>query len=380
MENPFSYGITAAGKFFTNREEDLEELKTNLINGINTSIISPRRWGKSSLVEKALLELKKETELKIVSIDMFSVNSEHEFYEIFARECIKSSSNLLEEWMKSGIEFFKNIIPKLSVGIDPSNDFSVSFDWEEAKKHHLEILNLPEVIAKKKGVRFVIAIDEFQNITNFHDAENFEKKLRAVWQKQKSVTYCLYGSKRHMMNEIFNSSSKPFYRFGDIKFLQKITAEKWKTFIKAGFKRTKKQIDGSFVNQIIADMNRHSWYVQQFSYFVWVATQDKVTDEIFFNAKRKLVQSNSPFFTNVCENLSPKQINLLKAVVKNEQQITSTAVLKQYDLGTSGTATKNKNTLIEKDILDLEDGNLTLQDPVFELWFRKIYFNENYAK
>lgn len=378
MKNPFSFGTTVSEDFFTNREQDLKELKTNLLNEINVSIISPRRWGKSSLVEKTLQEIKKTTDIKVVSIDMFSVNSENEFYEVFAKECVKSSSNILEDWLKSGKEFFKNIIPKLSFGIDPVSDFSISFDWDDAKKNALEILNLPEVIAEKKGVKFIVAIDEFQNIMNFEQAESFEKKLRSVWQKQKNVTYCLYGSKRHMMSNIFNNSSKPFYKFGNIKFLKKITTEKWETFIENGFRKTKKEIDNVFVKNIVIEMQNHSWYVQQFSYFVWVETTKKVTEETYLKAKQKLVDSNSPFFMNVCENLSTKQINLLKAVTKNEEQITSTSVMRKYNLGTSGTVIKNRNALIEKDVLDSEDGILSLQDPVFELWFRKMYLGENY--
>ena len=72
----------------------------------------------------------------------------------------------------------------------------------------------------------IICLDEFQNLAFFKDFENFEKKLRATWQRQKSVTYCLYGSHKHMMTEIFNNPSKPFYRFGDIMLLQKIETNK----------------------------------------------------------------------------------------------------------------------------------------------------------
>lgn len=311
---------------------------------------------------------------------MFAVNSEHEFYELFARECIKASSGKFTEWMQSGMQLFKNIIPKLSVGVDPHQDFSVSFQWEDAQKHYLEILNLPEVIGKKQGVRFIIAIDEFQNIVSFDENGSFEKKIRSVWQRQTLVTYCLYGSKRHMMNDLFNNPSKPFYRFGNITFLPKIKAEKWQFFIKDGFHNTNKEIAPGFVQAIITEMQCHSWYVQQFSYFVWVATRHAVTDEIFRDARVRLVESNAPFFMNICENLSPRQINLLKAVSSGESQLSSSVVLRRYGLGTSGTVTKNKNVLLEKDLLDQDESGLHFQDPVFEIWFRYMYFNEPYAK
>src|SRR4030095_5972948 len=110
----------------------------------------------------------------------------------------------------------------LSLGIEPNTDFSLSFDWKELKKYSDEVLNLPEVISAKKGIRMVICLDEFQNLSSFPGFLHFEKKMRAAWQRHKKVTYCLYGSKRHMMTDIFNNPSKPFYRFGDIMLLPKI--------------------------------------------------------------------------------------------------------------------------------------------------------------
>jgi AAA+ ATPase superfamily predicted ATPase len=231
-DSPFIYGVTVSSHSFTDREQESKKLRDNLINGINTMIICPRRWGKSSLVEKVIQDInRKEKIVKTVIIDLFSAGSEEEFLELYAREIIKASSGKWQEWMNSGKDFFKRLVPKLSVGTEPSSDFSISFDWKELKQHSDEILQLPETIARKKKIRMIVCLDEFQNLASFPGYETFEKKMRAIWQRQKSVTYCLYGSRRHMMSEIFNSPSKPFYRFGDIMHLQKIDEEKWVKFI-----------------------------------------------------------------------------------------------------------------------------------------------------
>ena len=245
-DSPFIYGSIVSTHSFTNREIETEKLKGNLLNGINTTIISPRRWGKSSLVEKVISDInKKNKDVKTTIIDLFAVSNEEEFLEIFAKNVIKASSTKWQEWLSSGKDFFKKLIPKLSIGIDPTTDFSISFDWKELKKNSDEILNLPETISKQKNIKFIICLDEFQNLSSFPDYPNFEKKLRANWQRQKNVTYCLFGSKKHMMADIFNNPSKPFYRFGDIILLQKISIEKWVLFILKGFKETGKQIDES---------------------------------------------------------------------------------------------------------------------------------------
>ncbi|MFA6924113.1 MAG: hypothetical protein WC223_07640 [Bacteroidales bacterium] len=378
-DSPFIYGTTVSIHSFTNREAESAKLQSNLLNGINTTIISPRRWGKSSLVEKVIFEInKKEKKAKTVIIDLFSVSSEEEFLETFAREVIKASSSKWQEWMSSGKDFFKNITPKLSLGIDPNTDFNLSFDWKELKKNTDEILNLPETIAKKKGVKFIICLDEFQNLSSFYEYLNFEKKLRACWQRQKLVTYCLYGSKRHMMTDIFNSPSKPFYRFGDIMLLQKIESKKWVSFICNGFESTGKHIDEKTAEMIPLLMKNHSWYVQQLAHYAWNITHKKTTIAEINNALIELVNANSPLYQKETESISYTQLNLLKAVAKGETQFTSAAVMQKHLLGTPRNVSKNKTLLINNDIIHEINSVFEFVDPAFELWFKKQFFNQSY--
>mgnify|MGYP003378395535 FL=1 len=142
-DSPFIYGVTVSSHSFTDREQESKKLRDNLINGINTMIICPRRWGKSSLVEKVIQDInRKEKIVKTVIIDLFSAGSEEEFLELYAREIIKASSGKWQEWMNSGKEFFKRLVPKLSVGTEPSSDFSISFDWKELKQHSLSLIHI----------------------------------------------------------------------------------------------------------------------------------------------------------------------------------------------------------------------------------------------
>lgn len=375
--SPFSFGHIVDIKHFTNREGDLEKLKKNLLSGINTILISPRRWGKSSLVAKTIQEINKESSVyKTVRIDLFSTSSEQEFLELFAKEVLKAGSSKWEDWLNDARDVFKNIIPKISFGTQPDYDFSLSFEWQEAQKHALEILDLPEILAQKKNIKFIICIDEFQNLSQYSGYEVFEKKMRSVWQKHKNVVYCLYGSKRHMMIDIFNKPSKPFYRFGDLFLLDKIKREKWITFITENFEKTDKRIANKFAGKIPELMKNHSWYVQQFSYYVWSGTEKEVSQDIFNNAINRLIQSNTPLFQQIIEDLSVGQINLIKAIVKEEKQLSSKKNIDQYRLGTSASVTKNKDILLQKDLIHKNKDDFELLDPVFELWFKQVYFNE----
>ena len=379
-DSPFIYGTVVSVNSFTNREKEAEKLRSNLIYGINTTIISPRRWGKSSLVEKVIHDIKKkEKNVKTIIIDLFSVSNEEQFLEIFAREVIKASSTRWQEWMGTGKEFFKKLIPKFSMGFDEA-DFSVSFDLKELKKHSNEVLDLPEFIAKKKGIKFIICLDEFQNISNFSGYEDLEKKMRACWQRHKEVTYCLYGSKRHMMSEIFNSPAKPFYRFGDIMMLPKIETGKWIKFICKSFEDTGKQIPETVAARIPKLMKNHSWYVQQLAHYTWNMTAKKAGDDELNAALKELIQANSPLYQKEVESISGTQLSLLKAVAKEETKFTSTSVMEQYHLGTPRNVSKNKEILINNDLIHEINGAYEFLDPAFELWFKKQFFNQSYSK
>lgn len=378
MKNsPFIYGTTVSSQSFTNRENEIKKLTDNLLGRINTMVISPRRWGKSSLVEHVTDSIKAtHPKVKVAMIDLFTVNSEEEFMEKFAGEVLKASSSKWQEWIKISKKLFKNIVPKIQLSIDPINNFSISFDWEEIRKHGDEILDLAETAARQKKIKMIVCLDEFQSIANFPGYENFEKRLRAVWQRQKDVTYCIYGSQRHMMTEIFNNPSKPFYRFGDIIMLSKIKREKWVSYICESFSGTGKRI-GIDEAGVIADlMQCHSWYVQQLSHYTWNLTQKQATKNEISKALNELLNANMPLYQRETEILSTTQLNLLKAVAKGEKQLTSARVMNEFRLGTPHNVSKNKTLLINNDVLgDSGDGYYFL-DPAFELWFRKSFLNE----
>ncbi|WP_211236705.1 AAA family ATPase [Sporocytophaga myxococcoides] len=380
--SPFAYGNTVSSTAFTNRENEVKRLKDNLLNGINTTIISPRRWGKSSLVEKVVSEIRKDypKEYRAVVIDLFTLGSQEEFLETYAREVIKASSGKWQEWIGYGKELFKKLIPKITMGLDPENDFSLSFDWKDLRKHSEEILNLPETIGQKKGIKWIICLDEFQNISGYNDYENFEKKLRAVWQRQKNVAYCLFGSKRHMMSDIFNNPSKPFYRFGDIMLLPKIEESRWVDFITTKFAETNKIITKEDARFISVLMKNHSWYVQQLAHYTWNSAVPVATRANIENALLELIQANTPFYQKEVETVSATQLNLLKAIAKGEAQFTSTQVMNMYQLGTPRNVSKNKVILLNADIVHEINNTYEFLDPAFELWFRKQYFNQPYFK
>lgn len=375
MEAPFIFGRIATDENFTDREEETEHLVNNFESLINTVIISPRRWGKSSLVHRAAdIAMRADKNIRICTIDLFNVKTEEQFYTVLARNLIQGTSSRWEEAVENAKKFFSRLVPKISVGAGPGNEISIDFDWEEMKSNPDEILDLSERIAEAKGVKIVVCIDEFQNIAEFEDPLFFQRRLRAHWQRHKKVSYCLYGSKRHMMMEVFTDSSMPFYKFGDIFFLNKIDTEHFIPFITERFSSTGKSITEDASRNIVSLADNHPYYVQQLSQLSWLRTSGQCDVETVVKAHLSLVEQLSLLFSNLMETLTFQQTCYLHALIAGEKSITSAETMYRYHISSATAASRSLKTLIKKDILDSTSGEISFQDPIFEYWLRHDYY------
>ncbi len=375
MEAPFIFGRIATDENFTDREKETEHLVNNFESLINTVIISPRRWGKSSLVHRAAdIAMRADKNIRICTIDLFNVKTEEQFYTVLAQKLIQGTSSRWEEAVENAKKFFSRLVPKISVGAGPGNEISIDFDWEEMKSNPDEILDLSERIAEAKGVKIVVCIDEFQNIAEFEDPLFFQRRLRAHWQRHKKVSYCLYGSKRHMMMEVFTDSSMPFYKFGDIFFLNKIDTEHFIPFITERFSSTGKSITEDASRNIVSLADNHPYYVQQLSQLSWLRTSGQCDVETVVKAHLSLVEQLSLLFSNLMETLTFQQTCYLHALIAGEKSITSAETMYRYHISSATAASRSLKTLIKKDILDSTSGEISFQDPIFEYWLRHDYY------
>lgn len=376
MEVPFVFGKLATGKNFTDREEELQHLTQNFISGTNTILISPRRWGKSSLVKKAgdkVVGL--DDKIRVVYMDMYNIRSEEEFYKSLSMAVLSAVSNKIQDIIDNSKKFLKQWIPRITFSPDQQQEISLALDWEEVKKQPDEILNLAEAISINKGVQIIICIDEFQNISSFKEPLVFQKKLRSHWQKHQKTAYCIYGSKRHMLLDVFTSPSMPFYKFGDLFFLEKIQTTYWKDFIQKRFKSTGKKISKKNAGQIAESVENHPYYVQQLAHLCWFRTSLVLDEKHIKEALESLVLQLSLLFQGLTETLTNTQINFLKAILDEVEQISSKKTIDEYKLGTSANVYRIKQALINKEVLDEKiHGKLELIDPVYKIWLKEYYF------
>lgn len=369
-ENPFVFGKAVEGSYFTNRTKDAEHLEANLTHGINTILISPRRWGKTSLVKKVMANVIR-PDIKIIYIDVFSCKSEYDFYKVFASTIIQQTSSKIEEWMATAKEFLSRVITKVAFSPDSIQEYSLSFEFP-AKDDAEDILQLPERIAQKKGIHIVLCLDEFQQVAEFQDSMTFQKKLRSVWQHQQNVSYCLFGSKRHLMTELFSDSSNPFYKFGDMMFLKKIPTEEWIPFICHKFQETGKVITEKQAERICKVTENLSSYVQHLSWIVWYKAKPVVTNEMVDESIEELLEQNKVFFQREVEGLTELQLNLLKAIANGvDSGFTKKEVIKKYRLESSANVQGIKKSLLKKDLIDIDGSIITYNDPLFKLWIKK---------
>lgn len=368
---PFVFGVAATGDNFTDREKETERLLLNFRHGVNTVLISPRRWGKTSLVRKVARMAQSDT-LKVVYLDIFSCRSERDFYDLFASSVLKQTSSKLDEWLENAKLFLSRISPKISIGTDPMSDFSLSFEINPKSNGIDEILQLPEKIAQKKGYNIVVCIDEFQQIAEFMDSRTFQKRLRSVWQLQRSVSYCLFGSKKHLMNELFEKRSLPFYKFGDAVYLSKIGTQYWVSYICGRFEATGKHISAELAEKICLRVDNHSSYVQQLAWLVWIHTDKEATEQDLEVAYQDIIDQNTPLFEKQTESLTTYQMNFLRAVVCGVHSEFSTRdVLSKYKLGTSANVSIVKKALIKKELIETENRRVVIPDPVMREWLRR---------
>lgn len=375
MKSPFTFGRIAEGTSFTDRESETKRLVLNFSDKVNTILISPRRWGKSSLVNKAANLFSESKRNKAVSIDLFNIRNETQFYSYFAKSVIKATVSKPQEWMDTAFAFLKRLTPKVTFPIDFTNDFEISFELKDNAEDFEDILNLPEKIAVQKKISVLICLDEFQNIGHFDDPLLFQKRLRAAWQKHKDTSYCIYGSQTHMMTTLFEKKSMPFYRFGEIMYLGKIEMTYLVSYIVNRFQNTKKTISKELAGKIAETVECQPYYVQQLAHIVWSRTSKTADQVIVENSITDIIDQNSPLYIKDIEGLSNTQINFLKLLIESERKdIFSMELIRKFNLGTPGNVTKIRSALINKEIIHLVNSKYELVDPVFRLWLKNVYF------
>ena len=374
MNIPFAYGKIVEDADFTDRTEETAQLKGNFLSLTNTAIISPRRWGKSSLVAKAIKAVNAEQkDILFVKMNIFKCETPQEFYSLFAKKTMEEISTSAESLLSNAKEFISRLLPKLTIS-DPLSQYEIALGVD-VKNNPIEedILDLPQQIATKKKKKVVVCIDEFQQIGEFVDTLKFQKTLRSHWQTHSGVAYILFGSKKHMMMHIFGEYNSPFYRFGDMMFLTKIANEEWKKYLVGRFKDTGKSITPELAGYLAEQVENHPYYVQQLAQYTWLRTSDVCSETIIDEALQAMLNSLNLQFVNLMDTLTEKQRSFLCAVCDGVKNFSASDTLQHYKLGTSGNIRILKEALKKRDLIDVTGKDIQIQDPILKRWIIQEY-------
>ena len=371
VKKPFIYGMSVEGEHFTDRDLETKRLQLNFEHGVNSILISPRRMGKTSLVKK-VKRLTESPTLKIVYMDIYKCRSEYDFYEKYASAIIQETATKMERMVENAKEFLMGVTPKIVFSPDMSTDFTLSLGVNPQTASPEEILDLPERIARKRHIQIVVCIDEFQQIGEMPDSLILQKTIRSVWQHHQHTSYCLFGSKQHLMSNLFYSRKMPFYQFGDMFFLKKIPMDKWVPFIISRFETVGKTISESLAEKICTTVDNYSAYVQQLAWNVLAVTDKDVDDQSFNDGLDATLAQVSPLYVEQMANLSSYQLNFIRAICAGYHgDFGKQEVTRQYNLGTRSNLAKLQKALIEREIIEITESGIYLADPLFAIWFKR---------
>ncbi|WP_099209937.1 AAA family ATPase [Thermococcus henrietii] len=360
MENPFVYGEPVAKENFADRKKELEELKVEMLSGQNVIIYSPRRFGKSSLVYAALLELK--GQVVPLWVDCYGVLTKRELAEKIASQALQhwKTKNLFEMVKK----LFRGITPRIRVGEKLEVEFSIG----EEEKALEESLKLPQRLAEHTQKKVVVVFDEFQEIAEL--GEDILKKMRSEFQWHEKVSYVFIGSKRGMMEKIFRSAQSPFYNFGRHMVLKKIPREEFKVFISEKFHSTGVGIDPEIVEGILNLTGCHPYYTQKFCHELWFVgkLKGRITPEDMEETFKRVIAESEDSYIEIWDSLPISQKKVLLAIARGEKELYSSEFLIKYGFKTTSQVQYSIRALREKELIYRAGGEYEIADPFLRHW------------
>ena len=371
MENPFVYGEVIPASAFVDREDELDRLTNDLLAGQKVFLISPRRYGKSSLVRQALSAAVRRRAVA-VDVTVSSYSSYVGFLEGYARALLVAEArpDSLRGWIR---DLVGPLRPELR--IDPGSRPSISFPTvrtaRDASRLAEAIFALPARIAELRRKRLVVALDEFQAINGF-DGHDVEHALRAAIQHQRQVGYVFSGSEPSLMERML-ARSRPFYKAGPVMRLQKIPADRFASFVNERFTRTGFKPDAGLGAAIVELAGNLPYDVQRLAHEVWddgrAAGRRMVGVEDLHATLRRLLNEHDAIFEAAWQRLTLPQRAALRAVVLEDgRELLSGDVRARHRLSGPSSVQTSLAALVRDDFVAREHARYVVVDSLLREW------------
>ena len=368
--NPFITSGYISAEYFCDRIIETATLTRYITNGNNVALISPRRLGKTGLIEHCFHQKQIKEAYHTFLIDIYATKNLQEF--VF--ELGKGILNGLKPRGRKAWEVFLKSLSSLRTSI--SFDFSGNPSWNlEMGDIKTPTITLDEIFhyLEQADKPCLISIDEFQVIAKYPESD-VEATLRTHIQHCTNAKFIYAGSQRHMMGEIFASPSRPFYQSTAIMELSPIDIDIYTEFIKKHFTENKKIITEETVQEVYQRFEGITWYIQFLANSLYAITaegEECTVDKVNTAVDNILAQLNFTY-SSLLFQLPPKQKEVLIAISKEgkAREITSSKFLKTYKLTASSVQGAIKG-LLDKDFVTNELGVYSIYDKFFDIWLKK---------
>jgi len=368
LENPFPTTTYYGKEYFCDREQETSRILSNIKSGNSTTLLSIRRIGKTGLLKHVIEQFPED--IKGIYIDILETENLTQFLNLLTTgilQAIPQKSNFGEKiW-----EFITSLRPTISFDTlsgEPQASFVI-----QAQDVQTNIANVFQFL-ENQNYKIIIALDEFQQILTYPE-KNIDAWLRTKIQHLKNIHFIFSGSEQHIMQELFNSPKRPFYRSTHILKLEKINRNIYAEFIVHQFAKHKKEIPIEIAYEILEWTNTHTFFVQQLCNRVFEASHDKATTEIWKNEARILLKEQEYVFFSYRNMLTNNQWNLLKAIAHEGivLEVTAQSFIKKHNLGSSATVLRSLHSLLTYELLYCnfdESGKkfYSVYDILFQRW------------
>lgn len=372
--NPFITSGYVSDDYFCDRENDSKELIKTIKNGNNLAIISPRRMGKTGLIQHCFHQSEISQYYYCFFIDIYATNNLKEFVFKLGKEIFETLKPNGKKFVDSFFSIISSLrpafkldtltgLPTFDIGIGEIAEAAISL--EQIFKY-LESADKP----------CLVAIDEFQQIANYSE-NNIEAVLRTHIQHCNNTSFIFAGSQRHLMQNIFFSSSRPFYQSVSLLQLKEIDEQVYIEFVKKHFIQENKVISDKLVSAVYNLFEGHTWYIQNVFNELYAITDngETCTFELAQEAIENRIASYEPLFYSTLSLLSERQKEMLYAVAKDGKAtaITSASFIKKHGLLSSSSVQTATKQLLDKEIITSGENVYQVYDRFFGLWLTTVF-------
>lgn len=374
ISNPFVVGKYLSDRYFCDRENDTEFLRKQIVNGRNVALISPRRIGKSGLIQHFFNQPDIQEAYYVFYVDIYATTSLGEFVYTLGKEIYEQLKPQSTAWK----EKFFQIVSSFRVGF--KLDAMTGLPGLDIGLGDIQVpqTTLDEIFSyiAESDKPCVIAIDEFQQIGEYAE-RNVEALLRTKIQQCQKAQFIFSGSKRHTMTNMFNSPAKPFYQSAISMGLEAIPVNTYTDFAVRLFEEYGKHVDREVIEHVWAKYDGYTWFVQMVmnELFALTARYEICAMDKVDAALQNVIMSQENSYKTILSNLPPRQKMVLQAIAKEgvARNVTSTKFVKQYNLGSASSVQSAVRLLLQNDLITQEDGCYRVYDYFFSTWLSEIF-------